>query len=158
MQKKKLLIRTVSVILVLLLAAAMFVIGRGHTVYFDNKEITVDGKDYEPFYKVTVVKDDEKVAKLSANDRGMCDLMGQTLSIMIEITDNKGDEPHSHKVSMPVPYGIDGIVLNIPALMAGLPEEAYMSEFVPLAVTEDEDEEVVIDEFGITEDVMTSDE
>ncbi|MCR5734127.1 MAG: hypothetical protein K6G22_05900, partial [Lachnospiraceae bacterium] len=93
-------------------------------------------------------------------DRGMCDLMGQTLSVVIEITDNKGDEPHSHKVGLPVPYGLDGIVINIPALMAGLPEEAYMSEFVPIATAadEDEDEEVVIDEFGITDDIMGSEE
>ena len=81
--------------------------------------------------------------------------MGQTLSMTLEITDTKGAESHSHKVSMPIPYGTDGIVINIPELMAGLPADAYMSEFVPIATAEDEDEdgEVVIDEFEMSDDM-----
>ncbi|MCR5301024.1 MAG: hypothetical protein K6E49_01135 [Lachnospiraceae bacterium] len=152
--KRQFLFRALAIILILALAAVMFVIGRGHTVYFDNKDAEYDGKEYEAFYKVVVIKDKEKVAKLESDDRGMTDLMGQTLTVTVEITDEKGGESHAHKVSMPVPYSMDGIVINVPALMAGLPAEAYMSEFVPIAAEEeDEDEEVVIDEFEISDDV-----
>ncbi len=84
----------------------------------------------------------------------MTDLMGQTLSMTLEITDEKGAEPHSHRVSMPIPYGTDGIVINITELMAGLPSQAYMSEFVPIATSEeDTDEEVVTDEFVMESDI-----
>ena len=38
---------------------------------------------------------------------------------------------------------MDGIIINLPGYLAGLPEEAYLSEFVP-AVTESPDEEVVL--------------
>ncbi len=153
-KKRRILFRACAIALVLALAVVMFIIGRGHTIYFDNKSAEYDGKEYKAFYKVAVIKDDEKVAKLSEDDRGMADLMGQTLTMTLEITDEKGSEPHSHKVSMPIPYGIDGIVINIPELMAGLPSDAYMSEFVPIATTEDEeDEEIVIDEFEITDDM-----
>ena len=154
-KKRQLLFRAAAIALVVALAAVMFVIGRGHTVYFDNKTAEYNGKEYKSFYKVEVIKDKEKVAKLSEDDRGMADLMGQTLTVTLEITDEKGGKSHAHKVSMPVPYGLDGIVINIPELMAGLPEEAYMSEFIPAAAEEEEDEdgEVVIDEFEMSDDV-----
>lgn len=149
MKSKRIIIRSAAILLILALAVCMFIIGRGHTVYFDNKDFNYDGKSYGAYYKVAVSKDGQKVAKLSADDRGTCDLMGQTLSIVLEITDEKGDKPHSHRVNMPIPYGTDGVVINVPALMAGLPANAYMSEFVPIAVPEEAEEEegIVIDEF-----------
>ena len=154
MNKRQLLFRAAAIVLILILAVIMFIIGRGHTIYFDNKSAEYEGKQYKAYYKVTVIKVKEKVAKLSDDERGMTDLMGQTLSMTLEITDEKGQEPHSHKVSMPIPYGTDGIVINVPELMAGLPQQAYMSEFVPIATSEeDEDEEVVTDEFVMTEDM-----
>ena len=154
MNKRQFLFRAAAIVLILILAVIMFIIGRGHTIYFDNKSAEYDGKQYNAYYKVTVIKDKEKVAKLAKDERGMTDLMGQTLSMTLEITDEKGQEPHSHKVSMPIPYGTDGIVINVPELMAGLPQQAYMSEFVPIATQEeDEEEEVVTDEFVMTEDM-----
>lgn len=151
---RQFLFRAVAIVLILILAVVMFIVGRGHTIYFDNVKAEYDGKEYDDFYKVTVIKDKEKVAKLAEDERGMADLMGQTLTMTLEITDEKGSEPHSHKVSMPIPYGMDGIVINVPELMAGLPAEAYMSEFVPIATEEeDTDEEVVIDEFEMSDDM-----
>ena len=35
---------------------------------------------------------------------------------------------------------MDGVIINIPGYLAGLPEEAYLTEFVPV-VTEEPDEE-----------------
>ena len=38
--KRKLLFRIAALLIVLAVAGTMFVIGRGHTIYFDNKETT----------------------------------------------------------------------------------------------------------------------
>ena len=38
------LIRVLALVLVLALAGAMMIIGRGHTVYFDNKTIEYEGQ------------------------------------------------------------------------------------------------------------------
>ena len=54
MNKRKLLFRVGAILIILVIAACMFVIGRGHTVYFDNKETSYNGQTIEPFYKVTV--------------------------------------------------------------------------------------------------------
>ena len=148
--KRQLIFRIAALAIILVIAAAMFVVGRGHTIYFDNKTLEYNGQEYKAFHKVKVIVDGKEVAKLSERDRGMADIMGQTLSMTLEITDEKNGTPHSHKVSMGVPYNMDGIILNLPALMAGLPEDAYMSEFVITAPVQDEaEEEVNTDEFDM---------
>ena len=146
--KRRLLFRAAAIVIILAIAAVMFVIGRGHTLYFDNKETAYNGQTVEPFYKVVVTVGDQKPAKLSKGDRGMGEVMGQKLSMTVEITDEEGASPHAHKVNMSIPYNMDGITINIPALMAGLPEEAYLSEFViEVPDTGATDEEIVTDEF-----------
>ena len=162
--KRQLLFRIAAVVIILAVAAVMFVIGRGHTIYFDNKETSYNGQTVEAFYKVTVTTGEEKPSKLSKGDRGMTSIMGQTLSMTLEITDAEGEQPHAHKVSMKVPYGMDGITINIPALMAGLPnipalmaglpQDAYLSEFViEVPDTGATDEEIVTDEFDMGADM-----
>lgn len=154
MNKRKLLFRVGAILIILVIAACMFVIGRGHTVYFDNKETFYNGQTIEPFYKVTVTVGDQKPAKLSKGDRGMADIMGQKLTMTLEITDAEGDQPHAHKVSMSVPYNMDGIMINVPALMQGLPQDAYMSEFIiETPDTGSTDEEIVTDEFDMGGDM-----
>ena len=146
--KRRLLFRVAAIVIILAVAAVMFVIGRGHTLYFDNKETAYNGQTVEPFYKVVVTVGDQKPAKLSKGDRGMGEVMGQKLSMTVEITDEEGASPHAHKVNMSIPYNMDGITINIPALMAGLPEDAYLSEFViEVPDTGATDEEIVTDEF-----------
>ena len=44
---------------------------------------------------------------------------------------------------------MDGIILNLPALLNDLPEEAYLSEYVAVQTAEADDEEIVTDEFAI---------
>ena len=154
MNKRKLLFRVGAILIILVIAACMFVIGRGHTVYFDNNETSYNGQTIEPLYKVTVTVGDQKPAKLSKGDRGMADIMGQKLTMTLEITDAEGDQPHAHKVSMSVPYNMDGIMINVPALMQGLPQDAYMSEFIiETPDTGSTDEEIVTDEFDMGGDM-----
>lgn len=138
--KRQLLFRAGALLIILAVAAVMFVIGRGHTIYFDNSTREYNGQTAEAFYRVNVYMDGERVAKLSPRDRGMAEVMGQTLTVTLEITDAKDAEPHAHKVSMGIPYSMDGIDLNLPALMAGMPEEAYLSEFIIVSPEEAADE------------------
>ncbi len=145
--KKSILIRLLALAIILAIAAVMFVIGRGHTVYFDNKTLTADGKTYAPYYKVEVFVGDESVGKLSEEDRGMVTTMGQNFSMVLHITPAKGEKKYGKKATIKIPYHMDGIIVNIPALLEGAPEEVYMEEFIPAAPENDEEEVVVTDEF-----------
>ena len=146
--KRRILIRILALAVVAAVAAVMFVIGRGHTVYFDNKTLEDNGSTYEAFYKVEVFVGDESVAKLNSGDRGMVKTVGQKFNMELHITPKKKGKKVGSKVSLPIPYNMDGVILNIPALLNGASEEVYMDEFIPAPVTEDDDEDVVVtDEF-----------
>ena len=149
--RRQLLFRAGALLIVLLIAAAMFVIGRGHTVYFDNKTAEYNGTEHTAFHRVDVYVNGERVAKLNKRDRGMATWIGQNFRMELEITQNKGDEPKKMPVSIKLPYGLDGIVVNLPELAAGLPQEVWQSEFVPVVTVEEVDEEI------ITEDDMLGD-
>ena len=153
MSKKttSILFKVGTVVVLLAIAAVMLVVGRGHTVYFDNKKLEYNGTTYDTPYKVVVLKADEQVGKLYDKERAMTTVIGQTLDITFKITQEKGGDETIVAYRFALPYNMDGIIINLPGLFAGLPEEAYESEFVQTIVEEDTDEEPVTDEFGITE-------
>ena len=155
MKGKTLLIRIAALAVCIAVAAAMMVIGRGHTLYFDNKTIeNYQGQEYKAYERVVVTVKGEEVAKLGKRERGMATWIGQSFKMTLEITEKKGEEPVVKEISLKLPYDMDGIVVNLPALLAGLPEEAWLSEFVP-AVTEApvEEDPVIDDGFGLEGDL-----
>jgi len=152
MRGKTLLIRIAALAVCVAVAAAMMVFGRGHTLYFDNKTLEdYQGREYKSFERVVVTVKGEEVANLGKRERGMATWMGQNFQMTLEITEQKGDEPRSEEISIRLPYSVDGIVINLPAYLAGLPEEAWFSEFVPMVEEETGDEELpgAGDEFGL---------
>ena len=140
--KRKWFFRACTLAFLLIVAAVMFIIGRGHTVYIDNKTLEYNGQTAEAFQKVEVYVGEERLSKLAKRERTMSDVIGQSFSMRLIITKNKGDDPVEETVSISLPYNWDGIVVNVPAYLAGMPQEAWMTEFVPLAteVTETEEE------------------
>lgn len=151
MKKKQNLLYPILAILVLvIIAAVMMVVGRGHTVYFDNKTLELNGQTYSAPYKVEVIVKGESVAKLNARDRGVATCMGQTMHATLIITQEKKGAEQTMDVAIKLSYSIDGFVLNLPGYLAGLPQEDYLTEFVPVAV-ETEATEETIDEFGLGE-------
>ena len=152
--KRSLIAKICTVIVILGIAVCMFFIGRGHTVYFDAKTIEYNGETLEPGYRTAIFVNGERVARLSAGDRGMATWIGQNFKMTVEVTPEKGAEAVSHEISLKLPYNMDGIVLNVPALLAGAPEEVYMSEFVSLATeVSTTEEEIITDDFGIGGDI-----
>lgn len=137
-------------VLLLVIAGIMMVIGRGHTVYMDNKSLEYNGQTYTTPYKVVVYVDGEQVAKLRDKERGMATCIGQKITMTLEITQEKGGSEETRTVTIPVPYSMDGVAINLPGYLAGLPEEAYLSEFqIQVEETEAETEEGVGDEIPV---------
>ncbi len=149
MKNKTWLYRIGALVILLAICVVMFIIGRGHTIYLDNKTIEYNGEEITAMHKITVNVNGERIAKLSKKDRGMATCMGQKFEMELVVVKEKGDDEVTIPVTLTLPYNMDGIVINLPAYLAGLPEEAYMSEFVSIATTEEEEEEVVTDEFGV---------
>ena len=150
---KKLLIRCAFVGVLVAIGAVMLVVGRGHTVYFDNKTLEYNGQTYNAPYRVVVYVKGEQVAKLKARERGMATHIGQSFGMALGVTQEQGGDERIVEVSQKLPYGMDGVIINIPGYLAGLPEEAYLSEFVATPTAEElqddapagEGDELVID-------------
>lgn len=144
--KRTFLVRAGTLLVLLLIAGAMFIVGRGHTIYFDNKTFEYEGISYTAPYKAVVYDNDKEIAVLLKRERGMATWLGQNFKMALEVTLEKGGEAVTYPLQLKLPYRMDGVVLNLPAMLAGLPEEIYMSEFVSQIAQTDIVEEVVIDE------------
>ena len=151
MNKRRLAFRLGAIALLIAIAACMMVIGRGHTVYVDNKSLDYNGETYKPYYRATVYVNGERLSKLQPKERTSATNIGQSFSMTLELIKEKGQDAETVDISLKLPYNMDGIIVNIPGYMAGLPEEAWMTEFVS-APTEAEmqDEEIPTEE----EDVL----
>ena len=77
--------------------------------------------------------------------------IGQNFKMELEINQNKDDEDVIASYSVKLPYNMDGVIINLTGLLAELPDEAYISEFISTTPEVVEEEEVVTDEFGIPE-------
>lgn len=150
MKSRRLLFRILLIVVLVAIAGVMMIIGRGHTVYFDNKTVEYQGTTYEAPYKIEIHvgnnADGDALSKLYENERASADQIGQKITVTLIVTQEKGgDEEAPVTYTIPLPYGMDGPIINLPAYLAGLPEEAYLSEFIPV-VTEEPEETVVIDD------------
>ncbi len=140
MSARRIIVRIGFVLLLVVLAAVMLVIGRGHTVYFDNKTLEYEGQTYSAPYRVVVYIKGQPIAKLKARERGMKTTIGQSFGMALGITQEKDGEEQIIECFQKLPYNMDGVIINLPGYLAGLPEEAYISEFVAAPPAEDEDE------------------
>lgn len=149
---RKFFFRAATILLLLLIAVLMFIVGRGHKVYFDNKVYSQDGVEFATPYKVEVYVKGNDVQKLYTRERGESVIKGQKLKVKLDITDKKGGSERTESYVIRIPYSLDGAVINLPALLNGLGEDKYLTEFVSLAITsEAKDEEVVLtDDFSMS--------
>ena len=85
----------------------------------------------------------------------MATCIGQTFKMTLEITQEKGGSEERVDVTVSLPHHMDGIAINLPAYLAGLPEEAYLSEFQVAPEVVEEESESSSDE--IPADGMPSD-
>lgn len=146
--KRAWVIRIAAVLILVLIGALMMKIGRGHTLYLDNKSL--DG--YAAPYKITITHNGEQIAKLYEGERGSLTNIGDNVELTLEIMETKGGAETTQVYTLKVPHNMDSMVINLPAFMGGAAQEAYLEEFVPV-VTDTDDDEVpdTSDDMGLTD-------
>jgi len=148
---RKILAFLVFAVIIVAICVVCFIVGRGHTVYFDNK--TTEDETYHSYDAIDLYYKGEKVTTLNARERISVALTGQKLEVEIAYRKGKNDEKTNAVATFTLPYNLDGIVINLPAYIEGADESTYMSEFVSLAIVEDSgtsEEPVSTDEFGVS--------
>lgn len=124
-----------------------FIFGRGHNVYFDNKSL--EGTNYESYAYIDLIYKGEKITSLGKAERANIALTGQKLTVEVKYQKKKSSKEENAVLYFNLPYNLDGIVINLPALLDGADESIYMSEFVPVVSVEDDEETPNTDEFAI---------
>ena len=142
MKTRRLVIRVAAVLVLIIVGIIMSIIGRGHTIYLDNKTLEYNGQTYKAPYKVTIYVGDEQMTKLYDKERGSTTCLGQTFTVTLEVMETKNGSEEMQTYKIPVPKNMDGVIINIPGYLAGLPEEAYLSEFVAAPTEDIGDDEV----------------
>ena len=150
MKSRRLIFQLALLLILVAICAVMMVIGRGHTVYFDNKAVEYQGTTYEAPYKIEIHvgnnADGDALSKLYEDERASADQIGQKITVTLIITQEKGgDEQAPVPSTTPLPSVMAAPITILPPSLAGLPEEAYLSEFIPV-ITEEPEETVVIDD------------
>lgn len=140
--KRAWIIRIAAVVILVLVGALMMKIGRGHTVYLDNKPLEYQGVSCTSPYKLTITHKGEQIAKLYEGERGALTNIGDNLELTLEIMETKGGAETTQVYKLTLPHSMDNIIINLPAFMAGLPEEAYLEEFIPVVTDTAGDDEV----------------
>ena len=140
--KRSWIIRIAFVLVLVLVAVLMLRIGRGHTVYFDNRALDKDGQSVAAPYKITVYVNGEQISKLYDKERCMVTNIGDSLELTVEVMQQKGGSETTETYKLTLLHSIDSVIINLPAYMAGLPEEAYLEEFIPAPSADLDDEEV----------------
>ena len=159
MKKRNFIFLALLILILVGIGGVMMVIGRGHTVYFDNKSLEYEGQTYASPYKIEIypgsTTEGDAVARLYEGERGSTQI-GQKITVTLIVTQEKGGEETTSTYTIDLPYNMDGPVINLTAYLAGLPEEAYLSEFIPV-VTEEADEEITDDDLGLGDDMGLGD-
>ena len=142
MKTRRLVIRVAAVLVLIIVGIIMSIIGRGHTIYLDNKTLEYTGQTYKAPYKVTIYVGDEQLTKLYDKERGSTTCLGQTFTVTLEVMETKNGSEEMQTYKIPVPKNMDGVIINIPSYLAGLTDEAYLSEFISAPTEDIGDDEV----------------
>lgn len=122
---RRLLIRLALVVLYTSLVLWVFVLGKGHSLIIDNKDLADGSLTAAPEGNLVSV-DGKEASELYPGDRIMEAVKGQTHTIAIE--DISGGNRIERKITLPLTK--DTLLVSIPKLIAGI--NPAIEVFVPL--------------------------
>jgi hypothetical protein len=138
MTRRSLVIRSSLLALILALSVWLYFAGKGHTVYFDTRAITIDGIEYRAPDTTAVSIDGGEVEEMGRAERALRTVMGPSHLFAAESLAGDGK---AAKARIRIPVGMDEAILSVPALLAGLPPDKIVSPFAaPSAASSDEEE------------------
>ena len=125
-------VRLGVIVVIILIALFLYSYGKQHTIYIDNRTIEIDGTSYRALDWAEVSVDGGSSAEYSPRTRRQETVMRQKHTIHVVYEDKNFNEI-TFDAEFSIPINESQIVLSLPALIAGLDESQYLSEFVPMA-------------------------
>ena len=127
---KRNLYRTIAVVIILLFACFLFWIGKGHSLLFDNKDMTANGKSYKAAGTMRVTVDEQKPVLVKSGKRARLKdpVKGPWHSIKVEILDNDRNVVDTIEKKFSLSLS-DMFLLNLPAFQAE--DSNWIQKFEP---------------------------
>ena len=128
---QSIMMRIAAVLLLIGIAGLMFIIGRGHTILIENGPYTYEGKTYEAPYLIKVYEKGERIGKLNSKprpERAQSKCIGQGYEFMAEVINEQNGPGKNYDIKIKIPRSCDNVIINVPAYIAGMPEEVYLKE------------------------------
>ena len=144
-------VRLACIVMIIALAVFLYNYGKERTLLVDNWTIEIDGTSYraEDWAKVEV--DDLGSQEYAQRMRISVPLRGRTHTISITYDDKSFNEIELPEIEFDLEY--DSSLISIPALVAGLPVEKCIQEFVVAPAPEAEAEETPEDSLSGADDI-----
>lgn len=114
---KRTIIRGAALVLLLLIAMALYMTGKGHSILLDNKTVEIAGTEYKMFNTLEVKIDRGDEREILKRDRIKEDVVGQSHKITITYLD-KGEEKVLVK-KFRIRTGQAMYLISLPALIGG---------------------------------------
>ncbi len=114
-KKAVMIIRIILPILYILLIALMFILGRTHTVLFENKK--ADDGSFTHLGSIEISFDGKEPQELFKGERDKILLRGQKHKVVIRFADGRDDFVGEFRI----PLFQDTVLLSLPALVENLP-------------------------------------
>lgn len=124
MNKKRLYVRIVAILIILLLGFAMSRIGKQHTVYIDNKTVTVQGEEFKAINEISIQVDKQDAFDSYKRERTQSLVVGQKHSITVSYTDDDWNEVVLER-DFKIPYSEEALVFSIPAFLSYPDDDTY---------------------------------
>ena len=125
-------VRLAVIVLIILLAVFLYHFGKQHTVYVDNRTIEIDGVSYRALEWAEVSVDGGESQEYSPRTRREATVQRQKHTIHV-IYEDEDFNQFEIEQEFTGPVNETQVVLSLPALVAGLSEDQYLTEFVPMA-------------------------
>lgn len=126
---KRILFRLAALGLLVGLSSFLVWSGRGQTLLVDNKTIQIQGQELPALGLVQVSVNGKPPVEVARLERVKIEAMGTTLTLRAEIVGGMG-VGKTVETSFTL-TGRDMHLISLPALLAGLPEDQWISVFVP---------------------------
>lgn len=143
---RKILFTSLFTIIIVVICVLCFILGRGHTIYFDNKD-TENGA-YKAYDSIRVSQGEEKGTSIGARERISMTNIGQKMTVKVEYRQKANSTKETQELTIQIPYNMDGIIINLPAALEGAGPDEYLSEFVSTVVIAEDEAPATEDDMG----------
>lgn len=126
--RRRRLLRAALLAAAVVLGAWLARTGRAHTLFLDNRAVTLGGREHPAPGTVEVSVDGGRSEELEAAERAMRQVVGPVHRLSIEVREGPGG-PRRVERELRLPFAWDAAVVSLPAALAGAPDEAVVTRW-----------------------------